>query len=359
MLAVLAPGPSSKVKATVLPLPGAALLAPYGAAGQLVDTCGERACGGVATWPLGIRAGGPAGPSLPGGGWAAAAGPAKAPTTPRAITAAKSRNRLTDTVISDPVPARTRTARTLRGTNSIELIRDGWLAIEPCGPTTRDLWQAFSPVPPSRALGHGFIAPHRKAANPEPLNHNHQGSPCRPARSAPGQPRQGRLRRCAGAARPLIRPPRSQNPAAIRARKQTQACPDQDNHDHKPPQSNPRGHRRMQVRRSWRGYRMISLRASWRCCGAPGRVRARLLSPRCLVVRVRLRRFALAAARRRRRDSCRSRPSGPIAAHARLPVPGARGSAVPRRESGRWRQDEPADSATMRVRAHPTHSSPW
>ena len=73
MLAVLAPGPSSKVSATVLPLPGAALLAPYGAAGQLVDTCGAVTCGGAATLPLGIRAGGPAGPSLPGGGAAAAA----------------------------------------------------------------------------------------------------------------------------------------------------------------------------------------------------------------------------------------------------------------------------------------------
>ena len=114
MLAVLAPGPSSKVRATVLPLPGAALFAPYGAAGQLVDTCGERVCGGAATWPLGIRAGGPAGPSLPGGGEvAAAAGAAKAPTAPRAIAAASIRNRLTDTVISDPVPAVASTARTL------------------------------------------------------------------------------------------------------------------------------------------------------------------------------------------------------------------------------------------------------
>src|SRR5215469_16837339 len=110
MLAVLAPGPSSKVKATVLPLPGADLCTPYGVAGQLVDTCGERACGGVATWPSGIRAGGPAGPSLPGGGeGAAAAGAAKAPTAPRAMAAASSCNRLTDTVISDPVPAVTST----------------------------------------------------------------------------------------------------------------------------------------------------------------------------------------------------------------------------------------------------------
>src|SRR6516162_3625268 len=114
MLAVLAPGPSSKVRATVLPLPGALRFAPYGAAGQLVDTCGEVTCGAAATWPSGIRAGGPAGPSLPGGGEiAAAAGAAKAPTPPRAITAASSRSRLTDTVISDPVPAVTSMARTL------------------------------------------------------------------------------------------------------------------------------------------------------------------------------------------------------------------------------------------------------
>jgi hypothetical protein len=49
MLAVLAPGPSSKVRATVLPPPGAALCVPYGAAGQLVDTCGKVICGGEAT----------------------------------------------------------------------------------------------------------------------------------------------------------------------------------------------------------------------------------------------------------------------------------------------------------------------
>src|SRR5579875_1548111 len=111
MLAVLAPGPSSKVRATVLPLPGATLLGPYGAAGQLVDTCGEMACGGVATWPSGISAGGPAGPSLPGGGWvAAAAGAAKAAIAPTAVAAASSRHREADTVISNPVPAATSAA---------------------------------------------------------------------------------------------------------------------------------------------------------------------------------------------------------------------------------------------------------
>src|SRR5512142_386734 len=99
MLAVLAPGPSSKVRATVLPLAGAALRAPYGTAGPLVEICGELTCGGVATWPLGIRAGGPAGPSLPGGGWvAAAAGVAKAPIVPRASATASSRNREADII---------------------------------------------------------------------------------------------------------------------------------------------------------------------------------------------------------------------------------------------------------------------
>src|SRR6516162_10439971 len=75
MLAVLAPGPSSKVRATVLPLPGAALFAPYGVA--------------------------------------AAAGAAKAPIAPRAIAAASSRNRVADITISKPVPAVTSTARRL------------------------------------------------------------------------------------------------------------------------------------------------------------------------------------------------------------------------------------------------------
>jgi len=115
MLAVLAPGPSSKVSATVLPLPGAALCAPYGAAGQLAHTCREVTCGGVATWPLGISAGGPAGPSLPGGGWVAAAAGStvNAPVTPRAIAAAKSRIEEADTGASRPAPAGRRHGRGL------------------------------------------------------------------------------------------------------------------------------------------------------------------------------------------------------------------------------------------------------
>jgi hypothetical protein len=72
ILAVVAPGPSSNVSATVLPLPGAEEFTPYGAAGQPVDTCGETTRGGDATRPFGISAGGPAGPSCEGGGWAAA-----------------------------------------------------------------------------------------------------------------------------------------------------------------------------------------------------------------------------------------------------------------------------------------------
>jgi hypothetical protein len=46
---VLAPGPSSNVSATVLPLPGAYEFTPYGAAGQPVDTRGETTRGGGAT----------------------------------------------------------------------------------------------------------------------------------------------------------------------------------------------------------------------------------------------------------------------------------------------------------------------
>ena len=109
---MLAPGPSSKVSATVLPLPGAALLAPYCAAGPLVDTCGAVTCGGAATLPLGIRAGAPAGPSLPGGGAVAAAAGStvNAPVTPRAIAAAKSRIEKADMRISRPVPAGVNTA---------------------------------------------------------------------------------------------------------------------------------------------------------------------------------------------------------------------------------------------------------
>lgn len=115
MLAVLAPGPSSKVSATVLPLPGAVFFAPYGAAGQLVDTCG-----GTATWPLGIRAGGPAGPSLPGGGGGVADAAAETaedagntvntPVTASATATANSRIREPDTGISKPAPTVTRTA---------------------------------------------------------------------------------------------------------------------------------------------------------------------------------------------------------------------------------------------------------
>jgi hypothetical protein len=48
----------------------------------------------------------------------------------------------------------------------------------------------------------------------------------------PGRSRQGRLRRrCAGAARPYDPPARSQNPAAIRDREQTQHAHGHRNHD--------------------------------------------------------------------------------------------------------------------------------
>ena len=57
-----APGPSSKVSAMVLPLPGAALFEPYGAVGQLVEIRGAVTRGGVATCPFGSSAGGPASP---------------------------------------------------------------------------------------------------------------------------------------------------------------------------------------------------------------------------------------------------------------------------------------------------------
>src|SRR6185437_9946649 len=94
--------------ATVLPLPGAALRAPYGAAGQPVATAGAVTCGGDATRPLGSSAGGPAGPSLPGGGGVAAmAGTApSAPVTPRVIAAASRRDRKKNTVPSKPFPPR-------------------------------------------------------------------------------------------------------------------------------------------------------------------------------------------------------------------------------------------------------------
>ena len=62
------------------------------------------------------------------------------------------------------------------------------------------------------------------------------------ASRAPAAPLRGR---CA----PLDPPARSQNPAAIRDREQTQPSPDQGNHDRETPKSNPCGHRRMQVRR--------------------------------------------------------------------------------------------------------------
>jgi hypothetical protein len=68
ILAVLLPGPSSKVSATVLPPPGAAEYTPYGAAGHPVEICGEVTLGGEATRPFGISAGGPAGPSFGGDG---------------------------------------------------------------------------------------------------------------------------------------------------------------------------------------------------------------------------------------------------------------------------------------------------
>ena len=106
------------------------------------------------------------------------------------------------------------------------------------------------PRPPAATAGH----PAQKGRTPEPLNqipHHHQGLPAPPpgmirsrtaASRAPAAPLRGR---CA----PLDPPARSQNPAAIRDREQTQASPDQGDHDRKNPESNACGHRRMQVRR--------------------------------------------------------------------------------------------------------------
>src|SRR6185437_1234067 len=123
MPAVLGPGPSSKVSATVLPLPGAPLRAPYGAAGQPVEMTGAVTCGGDATRPLGSSAGGPAGPSLPGGGGVAAmAGTApNAPVTPRAIAAASRRGRKRNTIPSQLALAAT-SAAGARRTSKVELV---------------------------------------------------------------------------------------------------------------------------------------------------------------------------------------------------------------------------------------------
>ena len=66
MLAVLVPGPSSKVRATVLPLPGAALRAPYGANAYV--RLAERADGPISrpasfSWPWGDARYSPAPPA--------------------------------------------------------------------------------------------------------------------------------------------------------------------------------------------------------------------------------------------------------------------------------------------------------
>src|SRR5262249_13135101 len=95
MLAVLAPGPSSNVSATVLPLPGAALFGPYGAAAQLVETCGAVTRGGRATCPLRSNADGPAGPSVSGGGESAfGAGMAAANSAAKPSATAAGSNRI-------------------------------------------------------------------------------------------------------------------------------------------------------------------------------------------------------------------------------------------------------------------------
>jgi len=70
----------------------------------------------------------------------------------------------------------------------------------------------------------------------------------RPERSL--QKQLGRLRRrCAGAARPLTRPPARRTRQLSGDREQTQPSPDQRDHDRRKPESNACGHMRMQVRR--------------------------------------------------------------------------------------------------------------
>ena len=77
--------------------------------------------------------------------------------------------------------------------------------------------------------------------------------------------------------------------------------------------------------------------AADRCDADAGRVRFRVRRRRA--ARARRRRSRLAAGRRSRRGSCRSRPSGTTAARALRPVRGAHGPVGFRRGSGRWRPD--------------------
>ena len=82
------------------------------------------------------------------------------------------------------------------------------------------------PSPPSRPWS-------QTPQNPDALHPSQTGSPSpRRPLSAPVRPRQGCLRhRCAGATRPLTRPGRSHELAAIRNREQTESRPEPRHHD--------------------------------------------------------------------------------------------------------------------------------
>ena len=107
--------------------------------------------------------------------------------------------------------------------------------------------------------------PRARTAEPDPRHHRSL-PPAAWHDPLPGRPRQRRLRRrYAGAARPLTRPPARRIRQLSRDREQTQASPDQGDHDSETPKSNPCGHRRMQVGRFYMrpSRRVATLRDRW------------------------------------------------------------------------------------------------
>ena len=123
-----------------------------------------------------------------------------------------------------------------------------------------------------------LITPAQKGRPPEPLNRtpHHQGSlpaaagmiRSRPAASrAPAAPH-------AGAARPLTRPPARRTWQLSGDREQTQPSPDHGDHDRRYPESNPCGHRQMQVRADILPARKSQAVQSVTCGAASGRCHA-------------------------------------------------------------------------------------
>ena len=154
MLAVLAPGPSSKVRATVLPLPGAASLGPVrrrGAAGRHLRRGDLRRRGHLAVGHQGGRARRALASRWRRGGGGRREHRERSGHTQSDCRGEKPHRRGRHGNLPTGPGRREHGRSLMKLNNQVQSIKRAGKSPGPCGLTTRDLWQALSPVPSSRS----------------------------------------------------------------------------------------------------------------------------------------------------------------------------------------------------------------